>query len=46
VTETLKTLETELGEVRTSIQKMAGELRDLNNVPEVTWEATSSQVRR
>jgi hypothetical protein len=43
VTETLKTLETELGEVRTSIQKMAGELRDPNNVPEVTWEDVASR---
>ena len=30
-------------EVRTSIQKMAGELRDLNNVPEVTWENVASR---
>jgi hypothetical protein len=33
-------------EGRTSIQKMAGELRDLNNVPEVTREDVASQVRR
>lgn len=46
VTETLKTLETELGEVRTSIQKMAAGLRDLNNVPEVTWEDVGERDSR
>jgi hypothetical protein len=30
-------------EGRTSIQKMAAGLRDLNNVPEVTWEDVASQ---
>ena len=46
VTETLKTLETELGEVRTSIQKMAAGLRDINNVPEVTWEDVGERDSR
>jgi hypothetical protein len=44
VTESLKTLETELGEVRTFIQKMAGKLRDLRAClvmrrDEVAWYA-------
>ena len=30
-------------EGRTSIQKMAAGLRDLNNVPEVTWEDVASR---